>query len=148
MTEELKDLKELKPGDDIRMKIQDKDKEWAKAKVVNKLYPRSYTARTEEGMLYRRNRRHIMETKEKFSEKSNEYSAPEKDALSKKTINERKIRQFHKETVNSKNTVTNENANTTTIAAEHAENSSSKNPKVATKRNERVVRRPQFCQAV
>ena len=58
-----KDLKELKPGDVVRVKIQDKDKEWVKAKVIDKVDPRSYKARTADGMLYRRNRRHIMETK-------------------------------------------------------------------------------------
>ena len=45
-----KDLKELKPGDVVRIKIQDKAKEWAKATVLNILHPRPYTARTEEGM--------------------------------------------------------------------------------------------------
>ena len=46
-------LKELKPGDVVRVKIQDKDTEWVKAKVVDKVDPRSYKAGTEDGMLYR-----------------------------------------------------------------------------------------------
>ena len=71
-----KDLKELKPGDVVKIKMQDKHKEWVKAKVTEKVDPRSYAVRTEDGMLYRRNRRHAMETKEKFNEKFNEYSVP------------------------------------------------------------------------
>ena len=74
-----KDLKELKPGDVVRIKMQDKDKEWVKAKVTEKVDSRSYAVRTEDGMLYRRNRRHAMETKEEFNEKFNEYSVPKKD---------------------------------------------------------------------
>ena len=89
-----------------------------------------------------------METKEKFSEDSNEYSILEKDIWSKNTINESKIRQFRNETVNSKNTVTNENAITAIIVAEDAEHFSNKNPQVSTTRSGRVVRRPQFYQAV
>ena len=47
--------------------IQDKDKEWVKAKVVEKVDPRSYKARTEDGMLYGRNRRYFMEIKENYN---------------------------------------------------------------------------------
>lgn len=36
-----KDLKELKPGDVVRIKMKDKDKEWVKAKVAEKVGPRS-----------------------------------------------------------------------------------------------------------
>ena len=43
-----KDLKELRPGDVVRMKIQDKDKEWVKAKVAEKVDPRSLLIRCTE----------------------------------------------------------------------------------------------------
>ena len=93
-------LKELRPGDVVRIKIQDKDKEWVKAKVAEKVDSRSYKARTEDGMLYRRNRRHVMETKEKFNDKLNEYPTSKKDTGSKNTINERKSNQFSKNNAN------------------------------------------------
>ena len=140
-----KDLKELRPGDVVRIKIQDKDKEWVKAKVAEKVDPRSYKARTEDGMLYRRNRRHVMETKEKFNDKLNEYPTSKKDTGSKNTINERKSSQFSKNTANNENTVNNENANTTTVAAE--QRIKIENPKVITTRSGRTVRRPQYYQA-
>ena len=133
-----KDLKELKPGDVVRVKIQDKDKEWVKAKVVDKADSRSYKARAADGMLYRRNRRHIMEAKEKFNENLNEYPTSKKDTGSKNTINERN-------TVNNENVVNNENANTTTVAAE--QRISNENPKDITTRSGRTVRRPQYYQA-
>ena len=140
-----KDLKELRPGDVVRIKIQDKDKEWVKAKVAEKVNPRSYKARTEDGMSYRRNRRHVMETKQKFNDKLNEYPTSKKDTGSKNTINERKSSQFSKNTANNENTVNNENANTTTVAAEQHINN--ENPKVITTRSGRTVRRPQYYQA-
>ena len=87
-----------------------------------------------------------METKkEKFSEKVNYYSTSQKDTDSKNTVNESKLRQFRKETINRKNNVTNENSYIATIAAE---NSSNKNLKVVTIRSGRVVQRPKFYQAV
>ena len=133
-----KDLKDLKPGDVVRVKIQDKDQEWVKAKVVDKVDPRSYKARTAEGMLYRRDRRHVMETEEKFNENLNEYPTSKKDTGSKNTINERKSSQFGKNTVNNENAVNNKNANTTTVAAE--QRISNENPKVTTTRSGRTVR--------
>ena len=116
-----------------------------KTKVVEKVDPRSYKARTEDGMLYRRNRRHVMETKEKFNEQLNEHPTSKKDTGSKNIVNERKSSQFSKNTVNNENTVNSENANTTTVAAE--QRISNENPEVITTRSERTVRRPQYYQA-
>ena len=68
-----------------------------------------------------------------------------KDTGSKNTINERKSNQFSKNTDNNENTVDNENANTTTVAAEQRINI--ENPKVIATRSGRTVRRPQYYQA-
>ena len=112
-----KDVKELNPGDVVRIKLQDKDKEWIEAKVTEKVDPRSYAVRTEDRMLHRRNRRHAMETKEKFNEKVNEYSVPKKDTGIKNAIIERKSTQFSKNTIDNETTINNGNTSTTGVAA-------------------------------
>ena len=58
-----RDLEELKTGDNVRLK----EKYWNKKGIVDrKINPRSYQVRTEDGGTYRRNRRHIIKTREKF----------------------------------------------------------------------------------
>ena len=74
-----------------------------------------------------------MQTKDKFIEKFNDYSASKKDT-------------DRKSTVNNANTVTNEKANTATVAAEQCANNA--NPKVVTTRSGRTVIRPQYYQDV
>ena len=125
--------------------MQDKHKEWVKAKVTEKVDPRSYAVRTEDGMLYRRNRRHAMETKEKFNEKFNEYSVPKKDTGIKSTVIERMSTQFSKNIIDNENNSNNGNTSTTGVAAKQRVNN--ENPKVITTRSGRTVRRPRHYQA-
>jgi hypothetical protein len=55
-----KDLKPLKDGDVIRMAF---DGGWRKAQVLKKLDRRTYRVRTEDGRVFRRNRRHMKDMK-------------------------------------------------------------------------------------
>ena len=61
-----RDLTALKAGDHIRMKpTGDRKQSWRKAVVVGcAAQPRSYEVRTEDGGVYRRNRRHLRKTNE------------------------------------------------------------------------------------
>ena len=58
-----KELTELLPGDLVRIQPQPsklrKRKEWTLARVEGKVDIRSYQVRTEDGWVYRRNRRHL-----------------------------------------------------------------------------------------
>ena len=60
-----KELSELERGDIVRIKPQS-GKVWEKAKVIAKVDVRSYTVKTEDGRIYRRNRRHLKKTSESF----------------------------------------------------------------------------------
>lgn len=42
-------------------------KQWKKAQVIEKCSPRAYKVRTEDGSIYRRNRRDIIKTTERFN---------------------------------------------------------------------------------
>ena len=60
-----KELPEHQPGDTVRMKPlqSDKEKLWKKGSVVKKVAPRSYEVDLQ-GTMFRRNRRHLVKTKE------------------------------------------------------------------------------------
>ena len=66
-----KELDELHPGDRVHIQPQrsqlGKKKEWTPAKVEEKVDIRSYQVRTEDGRVYRRNRRHLRRTREAMS---------------------------------------------------------------------------------
>lgn len=57
-------------GDVVRIKPFRNGKEWTKAKVDDKCNIRSYNVTTEDGRTYRRNRRHLMLTKEPMIDQS------------------------------------------------------------------------------
>ena len=60
---------ELYPGDVVRMQpLCKKTTEWEKATVLRQAGPRSYSVRTEEGGVFRRNRRQLRLTQEKMEE--------------------------------------------------------------------------------
>ncbi|KAM7430464.1 hypothetical protein ABFA07_018829 [Porites harrisoni] len=60
-----KELPELQPGDTVRMKplLLDKEKLWRKGSVVKQVAPCSYEVDLQ-GTMFRRNRRHLVKTKE------------------------------------------------------------------------------------
>ncbi len=62
-----KSTKALKPlaRDDV-VRIQDQDTWSRKAMVLQEIGPRSYEVRTEDGHVFRRNRRNLLKTKETF----------------------------------------------------------------------------------
>lgn len=57
----------LRCGDIVRMKPNDKKKEWQKACVEGKTNIRSYMVKTENGGSYRRNRAHLRRINKNFS---------------------------------------------------------------------------------
>ena len=63
-----KELEELRPGDIVRLQPQKskfgKKTDWTQARVEGKVDIRSYQVRTEDGRVYRRNRRHLRRTRE------------------------------------------------------------------------------------
>ena len=61
-----KELNRLKPGDVVRVKRRPNSKEWTRATVDKEVDIRSYQDRTEDGRTYRRNRRHLRQTREPF----------------------------------------------------------------------------------
>ena len=61
-----KPLRELNENETVRIR---NDNSWSKkAIVVEKMSPRAYKVKTEDGVMYNRNRRHLLPTKEKFQE--------------------------------------------------------------------------------
>lgn len=59
-----KDLRELQPGDTVRMKpTQLQDKEWKKGTIIRREESRSYNVQTQDGT-YRRNRSHLKDRRE------------------------------------------------------------------------------------
>ncbi|XP_032241511.2 uncharacterized protein K02A2.6-like [Nematostella vectensis] len=64
-----KELEELKQGDVVRLqptKTVGRAKQWKQARVEGKVDIRSYQVRTEDGRVYRRNRRHLRKTREQM----------------------------------------------------------------------------------
>ncbi|XP_048576993.1 uncharacterized protein LOC125559093 [Nematostella vectensis] len=62
-----KELTELRPGDIVRLQPTTevgKRKEWTHSKVEEKVDIRSYQVRTEDGLVFRRNKRHLRRTPE------------------------------------------------------------------------------------
>ena len=74
----MKELPSLTEGDVVRMKPQASDgkQRWAKAQVQQQVDVRSYAVRTEDGRLFRRNRRHLRQSKEQFVVKDADVEIP------------------------------------------------------------------------
>ena len=62
-----KDLKALSDGDAVRLKPQDTGKKFIKAKVEKQVDIRSYRVKTEDGIVFRRNRKHLHKTPEDYN---------------------------------------------------------------------------------
>jgi len=72
-----KELPNLTSGDKVRIRRQDL---WEPAVVVRKSStPRSYDVKTQDGTVYRRNRRHMLQTKEKLPEIYDTYEDTKKE---------------------------------------------------------------------
>ena len=75
-----KELEELLPGDLVRIRPQQsklrKIKDWTLARVEGKVDVRSYQVRTEDGPVYRRNRRHLRRTQETTGDSRSETVLP------------------------------------------------------------------------
>ena len=54
----------------VAPKPGDRERKWVKARVEDQVDIRSYEVRTEDGRLYRRNRRHLRQSKEPFVQTS------------------------------------------------------------------------------
>ena len=63
-----KELDRLKPGDAARVKLRPDSREWTKAAIDKEVDIRSYQVCTEDGRVYRRNRRHLKHSREPFME--------------------------------------------------------------------------------
>ena len=61
-----KSLNDLEKGDIVRNRPQGRDNEWKKGIVEEKVNIKSYNVKTEDGGIYRRNRRHLRSSKEQF----------------------------------------------------------------------------------
>ncbi|XP_022797523.1 uncharacterized protein K02A2.6-like [Stylophora pistillata] len=74
----VKELSSLIKGDVVRMKPQASDgkQRWTKAQVEQQVDVRSYAIRTEDGRLFRRNRRHLRQCKEPFMPKDGDIEIP------------------------------------------------------------------------
>ena len=70
----VKELPSLTEGDVVRMKphASDRKQRWTKAEVKQQVDVRSYAVVTEDGRLFRRNRRHLRQSKEPFVTKDAE----------------------------------------------------------------------------
>ena len=62
-----KGLKPLRDGDVVRVRPKETDKKFVKAKVEKQVDIRSYQVKTEDGRMYRRNRKDLHKTKEEFN---------------------------------------------------------------------------------
>ena len=65
-----KELPPLQSGEIVRVapKQGDRERKWFKARVEEQVDLRSYEVRTEDGKLYRRNRRHLRQSEEPFGQ--------------------------------------------------------------------------------
>ncbi|XP_028413869.1 uncharacterized protein K02A2.6-like [Dendronephthya gigantea] len=89
-----KELPELKDGDLVRikpLKIAEKRKPWVQAKVEGKIDIRSYQVRTEDGRVYRRNRRHLKYSRDQPEESTAPFNAhpPESETSTTRNIEQR-----------------------------------------------------------
>ena len=62
-----KELKQLKPGETVRMKPRERGKPWKQARVLKQVGIRSYKVETQNGKEYIRNRKHLRTSKEHFT---------------------------------------------------------------------------------
>ncbi|XP_062576513.1 uncharacterized protein K02A2.6-like [Saccostrea cucullata] len=62
-----KELQKLHAGDTVRIRPFGREKSWTKAQVRDQVDIRSYEVRTEDGRVYRRNRKHLRLSREPFS---------------------------------------------------------------------------------
>ena len=69
-----KELPPLNNGEVVRAKPTDKSSRWYKARVEKQVDVRSYDVRTEDGRIFRRNRRHIRNSKAPVCSSSNPVS--------------------------------------------------------------------------
>ena len=60
-------MPKLHAGDTVRIRPFGKEKSWTKAQVRDQVDIRSYEVRTEDGRVYRRNRKHLRLSREPFS---------------------------------------------------------------------------------
>ena len=74
----VKELPSLTEGDVVRMKPQASDgkQKWTKAQVEQQVDVRSYAVRTEDGRLFRRNRRHLRQSKDPIMPKVADVEIP------------------------------------------------------------------------
>ena len=79
-----KELEELRPGDIVRIQPKKsqvgKQKDWTRAKVDGKVDIRSYQVRTEDGRIYRRNRRHLRRTQEVVCNREDDVIPPPRES--------------------------------------------------------------------
>lgn len=59
-------MSKLHEGDTVRIRPFGREKTWTKAQVEDQVDSRSYEVRTEDGRVYRRNRRHLRRSREPF----------------------------------------------------------------------------------
>ena len=76
-----KELPGLKEGETVRMKPMSGDSKhrWIKAQVEDQVDVRSYAVRTEDGRRFRRNRRHLRQSRETFGSKDADMTVPGHD---------------------------------------------------------------------
>ena len=86
-----KELEELCPGDTVRLQPQKskfgKKTDWTQARVEGKVDIRSYQVRTEDGRLYKRNRRHLRRTREVTPRGRDEIGPPPREEPTTATAN-------------------------------------------------------------
>jgi len=68
-------LTQLKEGDVVRVKTQERDKKWIKAKEEQQVYIGSYEVTPENRRAFRWNRRHLQKTPEEYTTPTSEVSA-------------------------------------------------------------------------
>lgn len=66
-----KELSSLKNGEVVRIKPVGRSRYWVKARVEDQLDIRSYQVRTEDGRVFRRNRKHLRSSNEQFNSPGN-----------------------------------------------------------------------------
>lgn len=61
-----REMSKLHEGDTVRIRPFGREKTWTKVQVEDQVDSRSYEVRTEDGRVYRRNRRHLRRSREPF----------------------------------------------------------------------------------
>ena len=85
-----KELPPLNNGEVVRVKPTDRSGRWYKARVEKQVDVRSYDVRTEDGQVFRRNRRHLRSSKEPVHSSSEpvSLSVPERTFTAPLSLNE------------------------------------------------------------